>query len=222
MTLPSRTVQAQDCQRNWEDVDPRLVAVEADVAALEAADPVYSPTALVTSLPGSPTDGQIIYYDTGTDGVVWQFRYDAASASSYKWQFIGGASLYAEVTTAEGTSSATFTDLATAGPTITLPSLAGDFTIRWGATTSAGAVNGDAYFGLRIAGSDPAGVGVGDDVISVGGTNQPASMNNVHVRARRKTGLASASEVKVRYRGGSGITTTFSRRWIEITPVRVG
>lgn len=43
--------------------------------------------------PASPQDGDI-WIATGVDGttgVTWQFRYNAASASSFKWEFIGGA-----------------------------------------------------------------------------------------------------------------------------------
>lgn len=41
--------------------------------------------------PASPTDGDIwIAHDVDAKGTVWQFRYNGASASAYKWEFIGG------------------------------------------------------------------------------------------------------------------------------------
>lgn len=53
-----------------------------------------SVTPPVTSLPASPVDGQEIYYlADATNGVVWHFRYRAASVSPYKWEFVGGSSL---------------------------------------------------------------------------------------------------------------------------------
>lgn len=51
------------------------------------------PTA-VTVLPAAPFDGQEIYYAAdAANGVIWHLRYNAASASAYKWEFVGGSSL---------------------------------------------------------------------------------------------------------------------------------
>jgi hypothetical protein len=50
-----------------------------------------------TSLPGSPVNGQEFYYVAdATNGVVWHLRYNSASASSYKWEYLGGAPLKVE------------------------------------------------------------------------------------------------------------------------------
>jgi hypothetical protein len=45
-----------------------------------------------TSLPVSPVDGQeyILVDSTTNPTYQWRFRYNAASASAYKWEFIGG------------------------------------------------------------------------------------------------------------------------------------
>ena len=43
---------------------------------------------VVTNLPGSPVDGQEVYYQVGPNN-LWHFRYSAA-AGTYKWQFLGG------------------------------------------------------------------------------------------------------------------------------------
>lgn len=57
----------------------------------------YPPIApIVTALPAIARDGQIIQYQNAvmaTRGVVWVFRYNAASSSAYKWEFIAGAPL---------------------------------------------------------------------------------------------------------------------------------
>jgi hypothetical protein len=53
----------------------------------------------VTSLPSSPYDGQEIYYVAdATAGVIWHLRYNASSASAYKWEFVGGGSKYGSLT----------------------------------------------------------------------------------------------------------------------------
>jgi hypothetical protein len=45
----------------------------------------------VTSLPGSPVDGQQVYFIAdNTKGVIWHLRYRAASSSAFKWEFVGG------------------------------------------------------------------------------------------------------------------------------------
>jgi len=89
--------------------------------------------AVVAALPGSPVDGQQIYLlADATNGVVWHLRYRAASASAYKWEFVGGGLL--QVTnsaTRTGTSagiSSTMAIGAVAGNTVTVP-LAGDYDI---------------------------------------------------------------------------------------------
>jgi hypothetical protein len=48
-----------------------------------------------TSLPPSPADGQeAILVDSLTNPTyTWRFRYNAQSASAYKWEFVGGAPL---------------------------------------------------------------------------------------------------------------------------------
>jgi hypothetical protein len=63
---------------------------------------------LVTSLPSSPVDGQVIdYVADATNGVVWRFRYRSASASAYKWEFIGGGNLDSYVAAQQSTSATT-------------------------------------------------------------------------------------------------------------------
>jgi hypothetical protein len=50
---------------------------------------------LVTSLPASPFDGQVIDFLADADnGVIWRLRYRAASPSLYKWEWAGGDELY--------------------------------------------------------------------------------------------------------------------------------
>jgi microcystin-dependent protein len=62
------------------------------VQGLKLSSP--SSATYLTSLPVSPTDGQEIYYAAdATNGVIWHLRYRAASSSTYKWEFVGGAPL---------------------------------------------------------------------------------------------------------------------------------
>ena len=83
----------------------------------------------VTSLPSSPVDGdEIVYTANGTLGIRWHFKYRSASASSYKWEFVGGAPIRAETdsgTWTAWTAYASNTHVST-GTQITVP-LAGDY-----------------------------------------------------------------------------------------------
>lgn len=56
--------------------------------------PVITSGAFASGPPGTPSDGDI-WLATGVDanGTVWQFRYNAGSASSFKWEFVGGSDL---------------------------------------------------------------------------------------------------------------------------------
>lgn len=88
-----------------------------------------------TTLPAAPVDGQEAFYQSAamaTPGMVWHFRYRAGSGSAYKWEFVGGPPLFAEVIAQETASAQIFGDLTTVGPTVTLP-LAGDYDVEIGA-----------------------------------------------------------------------------------------
>ena len=100
-----------------------------DVIALNSA----APSDIVTALPVSPIDGQIIYYNAdATNGNVWQLRYRSAASGSYKWEFVGGSKL---LSTADGGTTGTgasFADLASGtAPSISLP-LTGDYHLTYG------------------------------------------------------------------------------------------
>ena len=80
--------------------------------------PAGSP-ARVTSLPVGVADGTEVHYVAdAADGMLWRFRYNAAGGA-YKWEFVGGRPLYAEVTTPQTRNVATYADLTTVGPSIT-------------------------------------------------------------------------------------------------------
>ena len=88
------------------------------------------PPLLVSVLPSSPTEGMEVYFQNSamaTLGVEWHLRYRATSASSYKWEFVGGGPMLAT-----GMGSLTQTTVTTApltgGPTFTVP-LAGEYEV---------------------------------------------------------------------------------------------
>jgi hypothetical protein len=167
---------------------------------------------VVAALPGSPVDGQVVYYQSSamaTAGVVWAFKYRAGSASTYKWEFIGGRSLRNEVATDQSTGSTTYTDLATNGPDVTTP-LAGDYRLRWGFY---GYSNGAVSLFMSPASSD--------NISAVWSptTNLVASSPMMTVD---RLAVAANTLYRAKYRSSNGVLCNFQQRWIELEPVRVG
>lgn len=171
--------------------------------------------ALVTALPGSPFTGQeILFQDAtvlGPANIVWPLRYDGT-----KWVPIGCTPLFASVDTSESTTTTNaYQDLATNGPQITVP-VAGDylFDMRAHAQPSAAAA---PLIGLSIGGAAPVSF-VDDAAASVTAAGLIVSIS----REIKKTGVAAAAAAKIRYAPGAAATTTFARRSLKVTPLRLG
>jgi len=103
--------------------DDQALAILATLSNLGILRAGFADSSYSTTLPASPVDGQIhnLIVDA-TNGIVWTFRYNAGSASAYKWEFLGGHPLRAEIATSEpinGTGA--WTNCATAGPDIVVP-----------------------------------------------------------------------------------------------------
>ena len=77
-------------QRNTDDL--RMGIGVAQGAAAAAAARTWIPT--VTSLPGSPINGQECFYVAdATNGRTWHLKYRSAASGSYKWDVVGGSPL---------------------------------------------------------------------------------------------------------------------------------
>ena len=172
--------------------------------------------ATVTTLPTAPVNGQEVYYVAdATNGIVWHLKYRSASASAYKWEFVGGPSLFAEIATNETTASTTYVALATAGPTVTVP-LAGDYDVE----ISLRNLNSGA--GLACLRSFSIGATAAVDADAAVGAPAVGSTDSFcSLRYRRKTALAASTALAAKYRvtGGTG---SFITRAMQVTPVRVG
>lgn len=171
----------------------------------------------VTSLPSPAYDGQIVLYDTGTDGVVWAFRYDAGSASAYKWQFIGGPPLTSLVDNLGSLANTAYNDIGVVGPSITLPAIAGDFNVEHGCRMIAGTATAhEGFMSYSIAGGAASDANAASSISSGqfdGGTVQ---------QFRPLTALAASTSFVCKYRTQTANNYDFSKRWLAITPVRVG
>lgn len=177
---------------------------------------VAMPPQFVTTLPTSPIDGTEVYYQAdATNGVIWHLRYRAASASAYKWEFVGGGDLSASVVTDQSLAAGSgWQDLATVGPSITAP-LAGDY---------AYAARIDGYYSLDQKQSAFA--------VQVGSTT-PTNLDSFYLTAAaatsastisgvgKVTSVASGAAIKLIYSRDSTGTGNFRWRFLSITPIRV-
>ena len=168
----------------------------------------YTPSGGIgTSFPGSPNDKDIYtWVADASAGVLWTFRYYEATT---KWMFIGGAPLFSQVLTSEGTSSASYTALTTAGPSLALP-FAGDYDITIGANLA----SPNAHYAYMSYDIGVTGASDSDCVFIYGNAYAYPSVS----RLQRKTGL-SAVTLTMKYRVGSG-TGYFEKRWMAVTPVQ--
>lgn len=175
----------------------------------------------VTSLPGSPNDGDLVVFaGDASNGVEWLLRYNAGSGSAYKWEFLGGGAMYFMVSTDESTASASYVDLTTVGPSLTVP-LAGDYRIQGGCSTwrsTAGAAQ--SLMSLKVgaaATSDSDKIVWFASAADAGATQKSITGQ----RELRKLGLTAGTVLKMQYKSTSG-TAQFLDRWMAIQPVKVG
>jgi hypothetical protein len=176
-----------------------------------------------TSLPASPndTDEYILVDSLTLPTYAWRFRYSTAVTDAYKWVFIGGSPIYAIVATPQSTTSGGLIDLATVGPTITLPR-AGIYEARFGAQIQAAIDNGGAnqsgYCGLSNNGA----AGVTQAYVSATGN---AGQGYATAQFEGRYTMAGANQtLKLQYgrnQNGVGTNGNFQNRYLAAVPVRV-
>lgn len=177
---------------------------------------------VVSSLPSSPIDGQIIdYIADSTNGIVWRFRYRSASTSSYKWEFIGGPAAYSYVGpndyngSRQTINTLAFGDLATVGPSFVTP-FAGDWDCSFNVTTEQTGTASQVR--VWATGDSSLSWNFGDSQAFNG--NQ---LNATHTGTIRRTSLASGSTIKLQYAvSNAGVSAYFWNRRLYVTPVRIG
>ena len=175
----------------------------------------------VSALPSNPADGEECFFQSAgmaNQGDVWHLRYRATSPSAYKWEYVGGAPIHDNITTTENYASAATGDLATPGPSVTLP-LAGDFDFAWGARIQmlvivAGA---EGWMHMSVAGGFPLASAAVASMVPTAQFGGGASTTEGRV-----TGLAAGALCRAKYQTQGGIQFSFGQRWMRVRPVRVG
>lgn len=174
---------------------------------------------LVSSLPVSPVDAQEIYYlADATNGVVWHLRYRAASASTSKWEFVGGPVLKSNLAGSASTtgSGASYSGTLTDGANIvqlTVP-LAGDYWVTTNGVAGVPGAGANLAMGVaRNADATPTVLGLGFG--GGGGLN-----GNLYGEGLF-SGLAAGVLLVMKYLYTAQVVT-FQQRMFTIRPVRVG
>jgi hypothetical protein len=170
----------------------------------------------VTALPITANNGdEIRFLADDANGIVWHLRYRSSAPSDYRWEFIGGSSLFDVVDTDEAISSgyAVYKDLGTAGPTVTVPA-AGEYRLR---------------LGVRIMHSGTDVCAMGWETDSTAASDANAIYTNVngsgsrvhHSREYDTLEFVAGDVVTAKYLTNSG-TANFVHRTMSLIPVRVG
>lgn len=206
MTLPLETVAVGD-QYAKRALD--VVAQQFPIAPPNALGAIPTTTA---TLPTGTFSGQDFYYALSGGG-VWHFKYNLTST---KWDFAGGPPAFAEITANENTASVAYTALVSPGPSIALP-FAGDYIVAQGAQMFNGTTGAQNLMSYDIGGTGA----VDADAVAFqqpqgGGLNSIAAVTY----ERPKTGLTAVT-LTSKYRVVAG-TGNFLKRWMRVTPIRVG
>lgn len=184
----------------------------ANIQALaEATDARLVNPAPSASPPSSPIAGQR-WALQAAPGVIWTFAY-VPTDPTYKWWFIGGPELDAEILTGESTTSASFVDLATVGPTLTVPRTGEYDVTQWAHMNSSVA---SAVLGAGLY-RDTLGE-IREDFYSPSAVVGQVASASRRSRAR----VYSAGDVlTMRYASNGSATATYRFRVLTIRPRRV-
>lgn len=201
-----------------EIVGEDLILTKHDASTINAGS-VRFDIPIVTALPGSPTDGQEVYYQNAAMaaiGALWHLRYRSGASGSYKWEFVGGTPLshFVDTDASRGVAATTYGDLSgSSGPAVTVP-LSGEYWILIGTSAYPWAQTQAMVMSYAIGASA---------AVDADGAWETYVNNTGGMLERRKFKTFAASTVlTAKYKGSSSIADkNFSGRYMSITPVRV-
>jgi hypothetical protein len=178
----------------------------------EPPDPRGLPATTVTALPGSPTLGQSCWFQTAGMAalavpVSWLLVYDGA-----KWVPFGATPILAEQPASVSTTSLTYT--LTSGPDIGVPAI-GVYKVATGARMHNSSAGCQAIMSYAIGATAAVD---GDNMDNYNGSAHTVAANY----ARSMTKTLAAVTLASRYRAGVAGTAFFEKRWMELTPLRLG
>ena len=191
--------------------DTNLYRVAANV--LKTDDTLVQAGSFVSALPGSPVDGQEVYY-RNSQGSMWHFRYNAGSASAYKWEYLGGSAMTHENEPELATSTAgSFITLDSGNPQLIVP-LLGDYFVTVGSKMGNAAGGNVMHHGVKF------GAAATVDADSIQSTSGGAQHRISSSRRFRRAAIAAGTTLISQYKTGGG-TGVWAQRFLEIEPIRV-
>ncbi len=167
---------------------------------------------LVTELPKSPTKGDRCQFIADkTNGIIWHLVYDGEG--TYPWKKIGGPPLFAEVAAQQTTSSTSYTNLGTTGPTVTAPAVKMESLVTLQAQMQGESSAIITYIGLSVGGA--AAVEVDYSYSETGRITVPG--------CKTVSGITSTASqtFQMKYRTNTG-TSAWAKRTLQVDPIRVG
>lgn len=185
----------------------------SQLSTLSSTISVITPS---TTLPATPEDGQqaILVDSTAAPSWAWLMQYSLAAG---EWIFIGGSPASSEIVNTEGTSSTSYADLATVGPSFQVP-YAGVYEIEygaWGIGKSSG-VWGSDWVTPKVG----AAAASDDDSIQGAGTTSGNTQISSSRKIRKTAGKNDVIKLQYRISGSPG-PAQFARRFIKVTPVTI-
>lgn len=189
--------------------------------------PKITTSTLAGGPPGSPSDGDI-WIATSVNGTArrWQFQYDAAEATAYKWKFIGGPPVSVKIgDTANHTNTTNSTVENVGGLSIAI-ARAGLYAIQFGAMVelAVSATTQSAFIGPGITTStfmDAVTTQAYAQVTSGSLYAQWAIVSHTDMLQRGITALAASSTLYLNAESTATGATNFTNMWMHVTPIQV-
>lgn len=170
----------------------------------------------VTSLPGSPTDGQqAILTDSLTAPTYhWLFQYESSISDANKWVFIGGSPATSQNNTSNTTTSTIYVD-PTNNVSVTVPR-AGIYIAEAVADPHKDVATdaGNFAVALSVAGSDI----IQTETVFYAQAN---IIYAAYATIYRTGSLAASDVIKLRYKSGTGGNFSLRQKSLSVIPVRV-
>jgi len=137
-------------------IDPaKLKGYPANAARFLRGDGLWSvPAGYGTTLPASPADGQeyVLVDNVANPTYQWRLRYNTASSSPYKWEYVGGCPWFATAYSGTWQQFSGSSNWVGASPSLAVPR-AGDYWIDWGAQFACTAVGITVQLATYAAGA---------------------------------------------------------------------
>lgn len=177
---------------------------------------VAGPGAPVTSLPASPTNLQEVILIEPGYAWAWRLIYLTNIGDAYKWVFLGGSALQADIPTVEGLGSAAYANTATPHNMAIPRAGLYDFDFGFRGSLDPGA-NNAWYMSLLRNGVEA----TDGDAAVIQHDGQAATPNLTSQRLLRAW-ITSQQTVTFRYRQGTASGgTTVGPRWARAVPIRI-